>query len=179
MRIVIASLSAALFAATAAFAAPPDVTAADAWARASAGAASTGAAYVALTAGGQADSLIGASTPVAQTAQVHESTAEGGIMRMRPIPSLAIPAGKTVTLSPGGYHVMLFGLHHPLTAGQSFPLTLTFAHGGPVTVTVNVRPIGAAAAMQDKPMGGMPMDHGTMGNMGSMPMDHGTMGKMQ
>jgi hypothetical protein len=153
-------LVATLLAGTAAVAAPPEMQVADAWARASAGAATTGAAYLSVTAGEQADRLTAVSTPVAQTAQVHQSTSEGGIMRMRAVPALDIPAGKTVKLSPGGYHIMMFGLHHPLKAGESFPLTLTFAHAAPVTVTVNVRPIGAAA-MQGGMMGGM--DHGQMG----------------
>ncbi|HVY14494.1 MAG TPA: copper chaperone PCu(A)C [Rhodopila sp.] len=170
MRTMMTALAATLLLAIApgAWAAPPDVQVTNAWARASAGPASTGAAYVSLTAGAQADQLIGASTPVAQTAEVHESTNEGGIMRMRAVHTLDIPAGKTVTLSPGGYHIMMFNLHHPLVAGQDFPLTLTFAHSAPVTVTVAVRPIGAAA-MQGHPMGGM--DHGGM--------NHGMMGKTQ
>jgi hypothetical protein len=177
MRTLMSALAAALLVSSAAFAAPPPVQAAsgqaapgqtapvqvtDAWARASAGAATTGATYVSLTAGAQADQLTAVSTPVAQTAEVHESTSEGGIMRMRPVAGLDIPAGKTVKLSPGGYHIMMFGLHQPLKAGQSFPLTLTFAHAAPVTVTVNVRPIGAGA-VQDRSMGGM--DHGQMGKM--------------
>jgi hypothetical protein len=155
MRTVLSALAVTLLASSAAFAASPDVQVTDVWARASAGAATTGAAYASLTAGEQGDRLTAASTPIAQTAEVHESTSEGGIMRMRPVPGLDIPAGKTVKLSPGGYHIMMFGLHQPLKAGQSFPLTLTFAHAAPVTVTVNVRPIGAA--------GGMQMDHGQMG----------------
>jgi periplasmic copper chaperone A len=162
MRTLMSTLAATLLASSAAFAASPDVQVTDAWARASAGAATTGATYVSLTAGAQADRLTAASTPVAQSAQVHESTSEGGIMRMRPVPELDIPAGKTVKLSPGGYHIMMFGLHQPLKAGQSFPLTLTFAHAAPVTVTVNVRPIGAPA-MPDRAMGDM--DHGQMGKM--------------
>ncbi len=170
-------LALTLVAGSSAVAASPDVQVADAWARASAGAATTGAAYVSMTAGEQADRLTGVSTPVAQTAEVHESTAEGGIMRMRAVPELDIPAGKTVKLAPGRYHIMMSGLHHPLKAGESFPLTLTFAHAAPITVTVNVRPIGAAT-MPDHTMGGM--DHGQMGGqMGGMQMDHGQMGKTQ
>src|SRR6185437_4719922 len=120
MRSLILTLAATAFVGTAAAAAPPDTQASgvqvvDAWARASAGAQTTGAAYLSLTAGGQADRLTAVSTPVANTAEVHESTSNGGVMRMRAISGgLAIPAGKTVKLSPGGYHIMMFGLHHPL-----------------------------------------------------------------
>src|SRR6185437_4304779 len=136
MRSLILTLAATAFVGTAAAAAPPDTQAS--------GVQTTGAAYLSLTAGGQADRLTAVSTPVANTAEVHESTSNGGVMRMRAISGgLAIPAGKTVKLSPGGYHIMMFGLHHPLKASETFPLTLTFAHSAPITVTVTVRPIGA------------------------------------
>jgi len=119
-----------------------------AWARASAGAATTGAAYMTLTGGSQPDALVGASTPVAATAEVHESFNDNGVMKMRALPSLPIPPGKVVTLAPGGFHVMLIGLKQPLVAGQSFTLTLTFAHAAPVTVDVQVQGMGHGAPME-------------------------------
>ncbi len=121
------------------------VTVHEAWARASAGAAMAGAAYVTLMGGSAADSLVGASTPVAATAEVHETKSVNGVMQMRPVAALPVPAGQMVTMAPGGYHVMLMGLKQPLAAGQSFPLTLTFQHAAPVTVQVQVRPIGGKA----------------------------------
>ena len=121
----------------------------EAWARASAGAATTGAAYVTLMGGPVADSLVGASTPVAATAQVHETIDDHGVMKMRPVASVPVPAGQMVTFAPGGYHIMLMGLKHPLAAGESFPLTLTFAHAAPLTVDVTVRALG-----KTEPMGG-------------------------
>jgi copper(I)-binding protein len=127
----------------------------DAWARASAGSASTGAAYLTVTGGDTPEQLVGVSSPVAATAEVHESLTESGVMKMRPAPSMVIPAGKTVTFTPGGYHIMLMGLKQPLVAGQSFPLTVSFAHAAPVTVEVKIQPLGRAA-----PSGGhdqMPM----------------------
>jgi copper(I)-binding protein len=120
-----------------------------AWARASAGPAHTGAAYVTLMGGSQPDSLIAASTPVAATADVHETIDDHGIMKMRSVKAVPIPAGKMVTFAPGGYHIMLMGLKHGLMAGQTFPLTLTFAHAAPITVEVQVRGVG-----HDAPMGG-------------------------
>jgi copper(I)-binding protein len=129
----------------------------EAWARASAGASTTGAAYVMLVGGAQADSLVAVSTPIAATADVHETTSDNGVSRMRPVPAVTIPPGRTVTFAPGGFHIMLTGLKQRLTAGQSFPLTLTFAHAAPVTVSVQVRPLGHGA-----PTGG----HDTMMNMG-------------
>jgi copper(I)-binding protein len=120
----------------------------EAWARASAGNAATGAAYLTLVGGAAVDQVVGVTTQVAATAEVHESFTEGGIMKMRPAPALTIPAGKTVTLAPGGYHVMLMGLKQPLTAGQRFPLTVSFAHAAPVTVEVKV--LGRGASIMDR-----------------------------
>jgi copper(I)-binding protein len=113
------------------------------WARASAGAATTGAAYLTITGTGAADRLTGVSTPAAATAEIHESMADMGTMKMRPVPGLTLAPGKPVKLGPGGYHVMLTGLKAPLKQGDSFPLTLTFEHAPPLTVTVIVEPIGA------------------------------------
>ena len=121
------------------------------WARPSAGAATTGAAYLTITEEGAADRLVSVSTPVAGTAEVHETINDQGVMKMRPVDGLALVPGKPVTLSPGGYHVMLTGLKAPLKPGDSFPLTLTFEHAAPVTVTVKVETPPAGRM----PMGGM------------------------
>ena len=127
------------------------------WARPTAGNATTGAAYFTVTNTGAPDSLLGASTPAAAAATVHETINDNGVMKMRPVPSIPLTAGKPVTLAPGGYHVMLMGLKKPLKAGDSFPLTLTFEHAQPITVTVKVEAMGAAA-----------MDHGAMPGMPGM-----------
>jgi copper(I)-binding protein len=121
----------------------------EAWARASAGAVTTGAAYVTLMGGTQPDQLVGASTPVAATAEVHETINDNGVMKMRPVPAVPIPAGQMVTFKPGGAHIMLTGLKQKLVAGQSFPLTLTFAHAAPVTVDVKVQALGASTGAPD------------------------------
>jgi len=113
------------------------------WARASAGAAKTGAAYLTITDQGAPDRLTGASTPVADTAELHESMSDMGMMKMRPVPGLSVAPGKPAKLAPGGYHIMLMGLKAPLKQGDSFPLTLRFEHAAPMTVTVNVEAIGA------------------------------------
>jgi copper(I)-binding protein len=68
--------------------------------------------------------LVGVSTPVAGTAEVHEMKMDGDVMRMRAVPKLDLPAGKAVELKPGGYHVMLMDLKQPLAAGSTVPLTL-------------------------------------------------------
>ena len=130
------------------------------WARATAGMSNTGAAYLTITDNGAPDELTGASTPVAETADLHETTSDssgtstngmngvgmGGTMKMRPVTSIALPTGKPVTLAPGGYHVMMTGLKAPLKQGDTFPLTLRFAHAPPQTVSVQVQAIGATSA---------------------------------
>jgi copper(I)-binding protein len=114
------------------------------WARPSAGAATTSAAYFTLTNNGTADELVGASASIAASTGVHETIDDGGVMKMRPVASIALAPGKPVTFKPGGYHVMLMGLHVALKVGDSFPLTLTFAHAQPITVTVKVQAGGAS-----------------------------------
>ncbi|MBO0738236.1 MAG: copper chaperone PCu(A)C, partial [Alphaproteobacteria bacterium] len=112
------------------------------WARATPGRAENGAAYLTIVSP-TADRLIGVSSPVAKKAEPHTMSIEGGIMRMRPLGAIDIPAGQTVTLSPGGMHIMLLSLTQPLRAGQSFPLTLSFEHAGPRQVTVAIVKAGA------------------------------------
>jgi copper(I)-binding protein len=146
------------------------ITVDHAWSRATPPNASSAAAYVTLTDPGQPDILTGASTPVAATAEVHETTNDGGIMKMRPVGPLPLDPGKPVTFAPGGYHIMLTGLKQPLKQGDHFPLTLTFAHAAPVTVQVAVAAIGSSTEPMDHTAtdhGGM--DHGGM-DMGGMKM---------
>ena len=90
-----------------------------------------------------ADRLTAASSPVAKKVELHTMSMEGAVMRMRPLAAIDIPAGQTVTLSPGGMHIMLLGLTQPLHQGQSFPLTLSFEHAGPLQVTVAIEKAGA------------------------------------
>ena len=70
--------------------------------------------------------LVGVSSPVAGVAEVHEMKMDGDIMKMRAMPVLDLPAGKTVELKPGGYHVMLMDLNQPLKKDTKVPLTLVF-----------------------------------------------------
>jgi copper(I)-binding protein len=79
-------------------------------------------AKIKSTAGGK---LVAASSPMAGIVEVHEMTMDGSTMKMRALPSgLALPAGQTVELKPGGYHVMLMDLKQSLKTGDSVPLTL-------------------------------------------------------
>ena len=113
-----------------------------AWARATPGKSQIGAAYVTIQSP-TPDRLVAASTPVAKMAQLHTMSMSGMVMKMRPVAGIDIPAGKPVSLAPGGFHIMLIGLAKPLKAGQTFPLTLTFEKAGSRTVNVAVEKIGA------------------------------------
>lgn len=101
--------------------------------------ARTGGAYFTIRNTGDAgDRLVHISSPVAKSAEVHSMTMEGNLMRMRAMPALDIGAHSTVTLGPGGYHVMLVDLLHPLAPGGSVPLRLTFEKAGAIDVAANV-----------------------------------------
>jgi len=113
------------------------------WARATAPHQEVGGAFVTLTSSAY-DRLLGASSPVASRAEVHEMTMDGGVMRMREQKDgLSLPAGQAVTLAPGGYHIMLTGLRQPLVAGQVISVQLRFQHAPPMDLEMRVAPIGA------------------------------------
>lgn len=150
---------------TAALHADIDIT--GAWARTSPKMATAGAAYFTITNSGDLDdALVAASVDpaIAARAEVHETVAAGpgdgtgdgmgadqgmggdtgrgdgdGMMQMREVDRVAIPAGESVALEPGGYHVMLLDLAAPLETGDTIDLTLTFEESGEQVVTAEVR----------------------------------------
>jgi periplasmic copper chaperone A len=128
-------------------------------------AGATGVVYLTVTNQGAPDTLLGVASPVAASATLHESIADHGVMKMRPVASLPVAPGKPITLAPGGYHIMLTGLKHALVAGGSFPVTLTFAKAGAVTVTATVQAPGAA--MPGPSMGKTDMHGMSMGGSNS------------
>ncbi|MCB2100574.1 MAG: copper chaperone PCu(A)C [Rhodobacterales bacterium] len=134
------------------------------WARASAGMARAGAAFMTITNTGAADRLISASADKGKRVELHTHIKEGEVMRMRQVPAIDVPAQGQVDLKPGSYHVMFMGLAAPFKEGETFPLTLTFEKAGDVTVTVSVKGAGAmGAGMKMKmEMGHDQMDHSKM-----------------
>ncbi|MFT7771862.1 copper chaperone PCu(A)C [Roseateles sp.] len=104
-------------------AASAQVVAKDAWARATVAQQKASGAFMLLTAAQDAR-LVSVSSPEASVIEIHEMTMQDQVMKMRPVPYLALPAGQTVELKPGGYHLMLLDLKKPLTAGARLPLTL-------------------------------------------------------
>ena len=98
----------------------------DAWVRTSVQGQKATGAFMKITAK-EGGTLVGVASPVAGVAEVHEMKMDGDVMRMRALPNgLALPAGKTVALTPGGYHVMLMDLKATLPKDSTIPLTLTF-----------------------------------------------------
>lgn len=122
--------------------APAKPVVSDAWARASAPMQHEGAVYLTITGGSADDRLVGVRAPadVAAAAMIHRtSMADDGSMSMDGVDGVAVPAGATVALAPGGSHVMLMGLAQPLAAGATFDLVLRFEHAGELTAPVEVR----------------------------------------
>jgi copper(I)-binding protein len=120
-----------------------DVEITDAWARATAGAGTTGVAYLTVINHGPDNAIIGALAPVAERAGLHGHRMDGDVMRMRPVESIDLPSGAAVTFEPGGLHVMLMGLTTPLAEGAWFSLSLELANGDVATTTVMVGGVGA------------------------------------
>jgi copper(I)-binding protein len=107
--------------------------------------------YVTLVGGATADRLESAHTPRAAMTHLHSVDDAGGMARMRAVEGVDVPAGKTVALAPQGLHIMLMGLDKPLVAGERFPLTLHFAHGGDRVVEVRVQSPTAPPPVSSKP----------------------------
>ena len=98
--------------------------------------------------------LVEANSPIAGVVEIHEMKLENNVMRMRAVPALDLPAGRTVDLKPGGYHVMLMDLKQQMKEGEVVPVTLVIESGGKretVEVKAKVRAPTARAEMTKKP----------------------------
>lgn len=115
------------------------------WARATPPTAPTGGGYLSVkNTGTEPDRLVSVSSPAAGVVQVHEMKMEGNVMRMREIDGpLEIKPGETVTLAPGGMHLMMMGLKAPLKQGEKVPLSLVFEKAGKIDVELVVVAMGA------------------------------------
>jgi copper(I)-binding protein len=117
------------------------------WMRAMPPGQPTAAAYLTLrNADDKSARLVAASTPVARRVEIHESSQVDGMWRMRKLDSLAIPAGGSVTLAPGGVHLMLLGLTRPVREGDSLTITLELDNGESLPVTIEVGAPGDSSA---------------------------------
>ena len=108
-----------------------------------------GGGFLKLKNNGGDDRLLSASAGVSGTVELHSMSMDGDVMRMRQVDAIALPAGKTVELKPGGLHIMFVGLKAPLKVGDSFPLKLKFEKAGEVTVEVKVEAPGQDATAKD------------------------------
>ena len=99
--------------------------------------------------------LVGASSPVAGVTEIHAMVVENDVMKMRQIPVLELPAGRTTELKPGGYHVMLMSLKEQVKGGDAVPITLVFEDDARQRFTRNiVAPATALGGVPHKPASG-------------------------
>ena len=142
-----ATLAFATLLAGSAHAADAPISVSHAWLRATPRTAPVAGGYVTLTNTGKApDTLVSASLPMAPEGQVHTMTMKNGVMSMRRLDGLAIAPGATVTLRPGGDHLMFLNPKSQLKDGESVQGSLTFKHAGTVPVTFSVSGMAAETA---------------------------------
>jgi len=149
-----------------------DLVISQAWARATPASAKVGGGYLTIENKGTApDKLTGGSTDAAAKLEVHQMSMDNGVMKMHPVEGgLTIAPGKTVTLAPGGYHLMMTDIKHPFKQGGKVPVTLEFEKAGKVSISLDVQGIGARAPHAAGGAGHM--------DMKTMPAQGQTGGKM-
>jgi copper(I)-binding protein len=150
-------ISAALIVCSASAIAQVAVDVKDPWVRATVAQQKATGAFMQLTA--KSDSkLVEAKSPVAGVVEIHEMAMEKDVMRMRQVPGLALPAGKTVELKPGGYHVMLMDLKAQVKEGDTVPVTLVFegkdGKRESIEIKAPARPLSNMPGMANKPAHG-------------------------
>jgi len=127
-----------------------DVSVTDSWVRATVPQQKATGAFMQLKSDVPAR-LVAASSPLAGVVEIHEMRMEKDVMKMGPVPALELPAGQTVQLAPGGYHVMLMDLKAQVKEGDQVPLTLVVENrdGSRHTVELSVpaRPLNALMKM--------------------------------
>ena len=114
------------------------------WSRATPPGTTVAAGYLEIRNNGkEADRLLSASTPVAKRVELHVTEHSDHIAKMRQLRAFEVPGRERLTLSPGGAHLMLVDIVHPLKKGERFPLTLRFERAGELQVEVEVQELGA------------------------------------
>lgn len=135
-----------IFLAASSFCVQAQVTAKDAWVRATVPAQKTTGAFMTLVSSEDVK-VVGASSTAAAKVELHSSMSMGGVMQMHAMDSIALPTGKAVELKPGGMHVMLIGLKRQMKEGDRVPIALAIEKKGgvreSVQVEATVRPIGS------------------------------------
>jgi hypothetical protein len=114
------------------------------WSRATPPGSKIGVGFMQLkNAGAAAERVVGVTSPLAGRVEMHVTTREGDVMRMRQVESFDVPAGGSFDLKPGGAHLMLVDLHRPFKQGEKVPLTLKLEKGGELKVELTVEALGA------------------------------------
>jgi copper(I)-binding protein len=140
------ALAASLVAGSATLAFAADIALDQPWSRATPAGAQVGAGYVTIrNAGKTADKLVSVTSDVSAKSEIHEMAMADGVMKMRAVSAIEVPAGQSAELKPGGYHIMFVGLKQPLKEGDTVKGSLTFEKAGPVPVEFKVRAMGAPA----------------------------------
>jgi periplasmic copper chaperone A len=134
----IASIIAALALLAASTLASAQVKVEDAWVRGTVQDQRTTGAFMRLTSASDT-ALVSVASPIAGFVEIHESSMHGGVVQMRAVPRVALPANKAVELKPGGYHVMLMSLKQPVKVGETVPITLTFEDKAGKQTSVEVK----------------------------------------
>jgi periplasmic copper chaperone A len=125
-----------------------DVQITGAWARATVPGQAVSGAYMRIKSGTPLK-LVKAESSVAAMVEIHNMSMTDGVMSMSAVEAIELPAGKTVELKPGGYHIMLMQLKSPIQEGGAVPIVLTFEDGKKQRRTVNVSAKGQAKAAAD------------------------------
>ncbi len=136
----------------AAMAVQAQVSVKDAWVRATVAQQKSTGAFMQLSSA-KPVRLVSVSSPVAGVAEVHEMKMEGGVMKMRAVEALDLPAGQTVELKPGSYHLMLMALKSPIKEGEAVPLSLVFEGADKKRETVEVKASARGMTMMQGDMG--------------------------
>jgi len=148
---VVITLSATMIASAAA----SELSVRNAWARATAPGQAVAGVFMDLGAE-RPMSVVGGTSPASERVELHTMAMQEGVMVMRRVPEIAVPAGKTVQLKPGGLHVMLIGLKAQLQEGQTVPLTLQVRDAAGKVSQVQVE---AQVRRQAERAGGMHHSH--------------------
>lgn len=129
--------------------APPPERIEEAWVRLPAVEGRPAAAYFRISGGEEGEVLLAVESPRVDNVELHETVNEDGVMRMRPVMSVSVPAGEVMAFEPGGHHAMLFGISPEITPGTSLPLDFRFENGR--DMRVDAVTIGAG---DEPPFGG-------------------------
>lgn len=144
---------------------PPSIAVEDARVRAVPPGAATTAAFMTLTNAGEADrALVGGASPLAGHLELHNHVMADGVMQMRRVEAIPLPAGERVHLAPGGWHLMMFELAATPAEGERVELTLTLDNGETLTVEAPVRRVQPMSMSNQGDMGHEEMGHDEMGH---------------